>query len=84
MEAKDFKYIKLIKDSEDSYTIEFTMSDGGAGLIDIDFNEQGDISYIDIETYTQTNMVDAFWDEINSMYGIIDFLNLKINTHILF
>jgi len=74
MKKYNLKNLEVQVLSDDSYVIKFLTFDGGKAVVDLDFNDIGDVSYIDVEKQKQTNQVDAFYDELNTRFGILDFL----------
>ena len=74
MKKYNLKNLEVQVLSDDSYVIKFLTFDGGKAVVDLDFDDIGDVSYIDVEKQRQTNQVDAFYDELNTRFGILDFL----------
>jgi len=74
MEKYNLKSLEVQVLSDDSYVVKFLTFDGGKAVVDLDFNDIGDVSYIDVEKQRQTNQVDAFYDELNTRFEILDFL----------
>jgi hypothetical protein len=74
MKKYNLKTLEVQVLSDDSYVVKFLTLDGGKAVVDLDFNDIGDVSYIDVEKQKQTNQVDAFYDELNTRFGILDFL----------
>jgi len=74
MKRYNLKSLEIQVLNDDSYVVEFSTFDGGKAVIDLDFNDIGDVSYIDVEKQKQTNQVDAFYRELNTKFGILDFL----------
>lgn len=71
----DFEHLLVNDFGEDEYLIEFSFKDGGKGCVDIFFNKMGCISHIDIEKHNQSENVDIFWEELNTMFGIMDYMD---------
>ena len=74
MKKYNLKSLEVQVLSDDSYVVEFLTLDGGKAVVDLDFNDIGDVSYVDVEKQKQTDQVDAFYDELNTRFGILDFL----------
>ena len=74
MKKYNLKNLEVQVLSDDSYVIKFLTFDGGKAVVDLDFNDIGDVSYIDVEKQKQTDQIDAFYDELNTRFGILDFL----------
>jgi hypothetical protein len=84
MTKEDFKKIVIHKYSSKSYTIKVKTKDGGQGLVDIDFNDLGDIKYFEYETYKSSFMFDMFIENLYETCGIIDYckwLGGKVKKH---
>lgn len=79
MKKNDFKKLKLkslgVNDNKiDKYIVEVETIDGGKGVIDLDFTEYEEVAYLDIEKNNDSELLDDFWKNLNTMCGILNYI----------
>lgn len=71
--VQDFVRVQ-VDGRDDEYTIFFTMKDGGYGLVDIYFFNDGDGMEVMPEIYKDTVQTEAFVDLLNASVGVGDWM----------
>jgi len=73
--AKNFNTHEVIKDSEDEYTLVYTMKDGGGGLIDVYFYNGGDRMELQPDSTTESAQQKELFETIYNTDGVGDWLD---------